>query len=407
MKYLKLFEEFRSNDKLDVLKKHLDRTNIDLAKWIIKNLGINVRSIGPLTDKAAESIILSVNKKEYWPKLPTMYFFDSPAEDVPEETWLVHYTKFPEEIARTGFNKGEPDYLKLGMSWGKNSNQPGYNYGFVPEDAIEKYGSLQEGYTHWSIYSHDRGGAVFFKAPAIKVYHFGDEIEQAIFWGPDAYEIIPVTRKDGKWNYKENSYETLDDVYKILDENSKDINESFSSNTSLIDEKYVDLIMDDEYSKDSFMYQYLQEESIIEEEFDESDFKKWLIYELEYRAEAFMDSIQKMFVNGKLKVWRSMRVKDDWVTNLDRQNSLGIYWSWEKESAEPHWGYGVAPVEVLIEAEVFQNAIDWVSTVRMNINPSYEEEKEIRLKKGSSLSLKEITVNSEKIDLGRGKKFVA
>lgn len=217
MKYIKLFEEFQSSNKLDILKNHLDRTNIDLANWIIKNLGVNVKSIGPLTDKAAQSIIQSVNKKEYWPKLPTMYFFDSPAEDVPKDTWLVHYTKFPEEIANTGFTKGEPDYLKLGMSWGENSDRPGYNYGFVPDDVVEKYGSLQDGYTKWSIYSQNKGGVVFFKSPAIKDYHFGDEIEQAIFWGPDAYEIIPVTRKEGKWNYNGENYETLDDVYKIIE----------------------------------------------------------------------------------------------------------------------------------------------------------------------------------------------
>jgi hypothetical protein len=213
MKYIKLFEEFSSN-KLDILKDHLKRSNIDLAKWIIKNLGINVKSIGPLTDKAAQSIIQSVNKKEYWPKLPTMYFFDSPSEDVPEGTWLMHFTTVPNEIAKVGFTKGEPNYLKLGMNWGKNAESVGYNYGFIPEDAIEKYFSLQEARSIWLF--GGKGGVVFFKAPAIKAYHFGDEIDQAIFWGPDAYEIIPVTFEYRKWNYNGKQYETLDDVYDII-----------------------------------------------------------------------------------------------------------------------------------------------------------------------------------------------
>lgn len=213
MKYIKLFEEFSSN-KLDILKDHLKRTNIDLANWIIKNLGINVKSIGPLTNKAAVDLINTVNTKEYWPKLPTMYFFDSPAKDVPEGTWLMHFTPVPDKIAKGGFMKGEPNYLKLGMNWGVHSETEGYNYGFIPEDAIEKYGSLQEARSTWLF--GGKGGVIFFKAPAIKAYHFGDEIDQAIFWGPDAYEITPVTFEYRKWNYNGKQYETLDDVYDII-----------------------------------------------------------------------------------------------------------------------------------------------------------------------------------------------
>jgi len=218
MKYIKLFEDFYSSDKLKDLKDHLKRTNIDLANWIIKNLGINVKSIGPLTDKAAVNIIKSVDTKEYWSKLPSMYFFDSPAIDVPDGTWLMHFTPVPNEIAKGGFIKGEPNYLKLGMNWGVHSETEGYNYGFVPEDAIEKYRSLQESRRTWLF--GGQGGVIFFKAPAIKAYHFGDEIDQAIFRGPDAYEIIPVTLEYRKWNYNGNQYETLDDVYNIIKDNA-------------------------------------------------------------------------------------------------------------------------------------------------------------------------------------------
>lgn len=217
MRYIKLFEEFTSN-KLQVLKDHLKRSNIDLANWIIKNLGVNVRQSGPLTDDSAEFIIKSVNTKEYWAKLPSMYFFDSPAKDVPEGVWMMHFTPVPDGIAKDGFMKGEPNFLKLGMNWGVHSESEGYNYGFLPEDAIEKYGSLQAARKIWLF--GGKGGVVFFKAPAIKAYHFGDEIDQAIFWGPEAYEIMPVTLEYGKWNYNNNEYKTLDDVYNIIKDNA-------------------------------------------------------------------------------------------------------------------------------------------------------------------------------------------
>ena len=211
--YLQFFES-NSSSKLDVLKDHLKRSNIDLAKWIIKNLGVNVRQSGPLTNDSAEFIIKSVNTKEYWSKLPSMYFFDSPAKDIPDGTWMMHFTPVPNEIVKGGFTKGEPNYLKLGMNWGVHSESEGYNYGFIPEDAIEKYGSLDEARKIWLF--GRKGGVVFFKAPAIKAYHFGDEIDQAIFWGPEAYEITPVTLEYGKWKYNNDEYKTLDDVYKII-----------------------------------------------------------------------------------------------------------------------------------------------------------------------------------------------
>lgn len=211
--YLQFFES-NSSSKLDVLKDHLKRSNIDLAKWIIKNLGVNVRQSGPLTNDSVEFIIKSVNTKEYWSKLPSMYFFDSPAKDIPNGTWMMHFTPVPNEIVKGGFAKGEPNYLKLGMNWGVHSESEGYNYGFLPGDAIEKYGSLEEARKIWLF--GRKGGVVFFKAPAIKAYHFGDEIDQAIFWGPEAYEITPVTLEYGKWKYNNDEYKTLDDVYKII-----------------------------------------------------------------------------------------------------------------------------------------------------------------------------------------------
>lgn len=211
IKNFQQFFESIKTDKLSELKNHLNRSNIDLAKWIIDNL--NIEHKGELTDDVAVKIIKSVDSKEYWSKLPTMYFFDSPAETVKPNSWLMHFTKHPLEIESSGFKKGEPDYLKLGMTWGKNSNSPGYNYALLPEDALETYSTLDKAFVHWVSNLQNKGGVVFFKAPAIKAWHFGDEIEQAIFWGPDAINIIAAFRENGKWKYKNKVYDTLEEVY--------------------------------------------------------------------------------------------------------------------------------------------------------------------------------------------------
>jgi hypothetical protein len=219
MPKLKSFQQFLNENRellesshLEVLKKHLDRTDISLAQWIVKNLHVN-GSDTP-TPKEAEAIIKSVDSKEYYSKLPSMYFFDSPAEDVESGTWLVHFTRKPQEIEKQGFIHGEPDFLKLGMSWGSQSDKPGYNYAFVPEDAIEKYGSLEKAFRFWV----PRGGAIFFKAPAIKDYHFGDEVEEVLFWGADATQILGTKREEGVWTFQGKKYSTLDEIYKEVKE---------------------------------------------------------------------------------------------------------------------------------------------------------------------------------------------
>ena len=181
-KYISSFNSFNES-KLDVLRRHFIRDDKKLAKWIVDNLKIEG---DPDDENDALRIIKSVDSYIYYKQLPTMYFFDSPSEDVPNGTWLVHFTdqKKANYILKKGFIYGTTDYLKLGMSWGKYSRDAGYNYAFVPEDCIEKYGSLENACKEWDKV------AIFFKSKdAIKNYHFGDDIEQVLFWGSDAYDI--------------------------------------------------------------------------------------------------------------------------------------------------------------------------------------------------------------------------
>ena len=183
MKRIYTFTEFlneSNNPKLEILKNHFNRTNKSLAKWIIDNLGIEGSY---KTEKEAIKVIKAVDSHKYYDKLPSMYFFDSPAHDLPEGEWLIHFTKRPEQILKSGFNRGTPDYLKIGMSWGRQSIEPGYNYAFRIKDVEEKYGSIEAAAKFW------KGTPIYFKAPAIVNYHFGDEIDQVIFWGPDAKDF--------------------------------------------------------------------------------------------------------------------------------------------------------------------------------------------------------------------------
>jgi len=184
-----IISEFISESKQEIpkLKKHFDRSNKDLAKWIVDNLGVDGDTS---TEQGCIDIIKSVDSQKYYKQLPPMYFFDSPAEYVPKGTWLIHFTKRKKELLQNGFKYGTPDWEGIGMSWGSISSkkEKGYNYAFEPDDIIEKYGSINSAAEHW------HGEPIWFKLTdkAIKNYHFGDEIEQVIFWGEDASKLTDI-----------------------------------------------------------------------------------------------------------------------------------------------------------------------------------------------------------------------
>jgi hypothetical protein len=83
-----------------------------------------------------------------------------------------------------------------------------------------------------------------------------------------------------------------------------------------------------------------------------------------------------------------MTVKKDWLKHLETQgNRLGIYWSWDPDSAEPHWGYDNLKREIMIESKINEKYVNWIETLQQNINPNFEEEKEIRLFKNTPIKI--------------------
>ena len=180
---------------------------------------------------------------------------------------------------------------------------------------------------------------------------------------------------------------------------------------NIVTAKFLDTVLDDEFNDELLKSQYIEEENIDKDEFDEEDFKKWAKYEFEYLADNFISDAKRLVKDGKLKVWRAMTVNKDWESRLSSQaKHLGIYWSWDSESAEPHWGYDASlPFTTLLEAEVNENSVNWIETIQMNINPGYVEEKEIRLIKGSKIQILSIKIDDKEIDLTEisGERFIA
>jgi hypothetical protein len=197
---------------------------------------------------------------------------------------------------------------------------------------------------------------------------------------------------------------------------SEFVNESRLSDVnvdSIINDKFINLLLGDTYNDESLKYQYMGEEGVDDEDdIDENDFSEWIKYELETLAENFIGMIRRELLNdGKMKIWRAMTVSSDWESKLPNQvKHLGVYWSWDKSAAEPHWGYSNdKPLNVIMEAEVDEIAVDWEPTIRLNIEPVSYEEKEVRLVKGSKINITSITIDGTEIDISdlSGERFVA
>ena len=194
MQYIKLFEGFLNENKIKDLEKALDKTPAEKFDLIasIKGMdrvlysnGLKGVTGGTATEEQLQKLFKAVDNKMYYSKLPISYFFDTPNK-MPKGVKLVHFTNRADEIVENGFNRGTPNLNDLGMSWGSRApeTKPGWNYAF-PEDYIEyEYKSLEKAMKHWN-----RTQAVRFDADAVVAFHYGDDVYQAIFWGPSAKNI--------------------------------------------------------------------------------------------------------------------------------------------------------------------------------------------------------------------------
>lgn len=90
--------------------------------------------------------------------------------------------------------------------------------------------------------------------------------------------------------------------------------------------------------------------------------------------------IEFLVRGGTLPVWREITAVEGWKPS-DWEHP-GIYWSWDKGSAEAHWANGSDQHVYLMSAELPLTDIDWPITLAMNANPDYEGEREIRIKPG-------------------------
>jgi len=130
-----------------------------------------------------------------------------------------------------------------------------------------------------------------------------------------------------------------------------------------------------------------------DEYLENEDFIEYAKYLIESKFFEVYNMLEDLIENDRIKIWRSITVNKSWLSQLPTsKRPLGIYWSWDKNAAEPYWGYNDKEfsIPMTLQSSVNINDIDWVPTFKGNMHPNYEEEKEITIKKGASLKIEAI-----------------
>lgn len=103
--------------------------------------------------------------------------------------WFVHFTDDPSGISQQGFIYGWEEYMWEGLHLTthftdkRRKAQPGWVFSFK---ALGRYGIRA---ANQGLYGSE---AVLFQSYGVSAYHWGDEEEQVLVWGPDIKEFVPL-----------------------------------------------------------------------------------------------------------------------------------------------------------------------------------------------------------------------
>jgi hypothetical protein len=161
-----------------------------------------------------------------------------------------------------------------------------------------------------------------------------------------------------------------------------------------------------QYKDENYLY------DVDDEDIDRDDFLAWVEEDLKFKVDELIRFYKSEVIkNGRVSIWRKITVSDDWMDHFIKEGKhLGIYWTWDPDAAETHWGDYSKKSTALIEATVPENGVDWEKTLRINVEPLIgDDEREITLSKGVPLQIVSVEINDKPVDISelQGKTFFA
>lgn len=135
---------------------------------------------------------------------PSWAYLDNSRKTLlPRNTWLVHFTDSPNEIAHQGFTIGVDQMDKLGLTTYFKSDSfikkgGGFNFAFLATGRDAAFAASKGKYGRH---------AVLFQNSGVHAYHNSDEENQVIFWGADVSpkDIIVLENNGGDWHVQARS----------------------------------------------------------------------------------------------------------------------------------------------------------------------------------------------------------
>jgi diguanylate cyclase (GGDEF)-like protein len=105
----------------------------------------------------------------------------------------------------------------------------------------------------------------------------------------------------------------------------------------------------------------------------------------QYRAKKYVEYITKNKIESTKKDY----------------SGIGIYWSWDRDAAEPHWGYDQG-AEILLIGKITEDSINVERTLLQNMNMSEYEEKEITLLDNAKVKIIGVEYNDKEYMFNNG-----
>lgn len=160
--------------------------DFELVEWLDNNDKETFNAFAKYLYDRVQNHSLPIPDSEYpaW-----SYFDDSP--EIIKNQWLIHFTNDAQGIAESGFKYGVDDMSKLGLTThlGEfDKKYGGYNFSYLLSD-FPKYAENQMGYKYGD-------EAVIFNASGLRLWHYGDQEPQVIFYGNTAKDIVPILKGD-------------------------------------------------------------------------------------------------------------------------------------------------------------------------------------------------------------------
>jgi hypothetical protein len=198
--------------------------------------------------------------------------------------------------------------------------------------------------------------------------------------------------------------ESLNDWLELSEKN-KDVFDKWliRNNLEIEDFDNINELSDEDISQ--FQQDNLDFENFVEKTYLKKQFMSGRVQDIDY-DEILYNLRELVTDNGTIRIFRAMKVPENYVSHLMNQGKhIGIYWSWDEDSVDTYWGDNKyndrpTPITMTLYSEVKEEYVDWKTTLLMNCNINLNEEKEIRLYKGTPLRIKMIVdQNDNSIEL--------